>query len=364
MILGGGPVAAATALAMVQAGGLRHAELTLCYRKPPVNRPLGESLPPAARALFAELGVGQLLDDPAHVPCPGNLSVWGGDKPVANDFMLDVAGQGIHVDRRRLEVDLLREVAATGCTIHADHAVEAVHSTSQGYELALRTPAGRVTLTADFVIDATGQAAAFARRLPVARNVLDEVISLYAIVSVPSACRLPDYTMVEAVPEGWWYLSKLSGQSAYLALTTDKPALAGQSLGHADTWSQAYARCTWLTRMLPACVIAVGRLQQAPACSAILSRCVGRDWLAVGDAACSTDALMSAGVTRGIYQGMHAAQAMLAAFAGDAEALENYQDAVFAQFNRYLGLHGQLYGRERRFPDAGFWQRRQHALGG
>jgi flavin-dependent dehydrogenase len=93
--------------------------------------------------------------------------------------------------------------------------------------------------------------------------------------------------------------------------------------------------------------------------SAILSRVVGDRWLAVGDAASACDPVAAQGIVKALCDGEAAADAIAAWFAGAGDApLLAYQDGVFARFRDYVRLRRHLYGRERRWPQAPFWQNR------
>ncbi|HKO00239.1 MAG TPA: NAD(P)-binding protein, partial [Thermoanaerobaculia bacterium] len=73
-IAGGGPAASAAALTLARHG----LSCTIIERRDDEGAKPGESLPPSARPLLAQLGVGDLLAD-GHLPCHGNRSVWGSD---------------------------------------------------------------------------------------------------------------------------------------------------------------------------------------------------------------------------------------------------------------------------------------------
>jgi hypothetical protein len=63
-----------------------------------------------------------------------------------------------------------------------------------------------------------------------------------------------------------------------------------------------------------------------------------------------------------LCEGEAAADAIAGVFAGAGEApLLAYQDGVFARFRNYLRLRQHLYGLERRWPHAPFWQNRRLA---
>ncbi|MYW03890.1 oxidoreductase, partial [Streptomyces sp. SID3343] len=63
---------------------------------PPV---VGEALPAAARTLLADLGVGDLVPGPGHLPCHATLSAWGSPLVTAVSSIEDPHGSGWHLDR-------------------------------------------------------------------------------------------------------------------------------------------------------------------------------------------------------------------------------------------------------------------------
>lgn len=365
-VIGGGPAGAATALSLLKNVDSSEFEVAIYHRPATKRWTVGETIPPAANPVLNELGVKHLLDASAHIPCPGSISVWGDDKPTANDFLVDLDGPGYHLDREKFESDLLAAAEQAGARIMPEHTLCKVNPITEGYQLkfrrdalSFRRAAGEKTVSADFVVDATGQPAAFARRLPVARNVIDEVISIYSCMPIPNGVKLPDYTLLEATPGGWWYLSKVPHDRLILSFTTDKDHIAAHGVNSTAGWRRAYAQTQWLSDMLPGELLAPAELFQMPASSAILTVCVGNRWLAAGDAACSYDSITSAGITRSLGQGKLAGEAIAGYFAAGEESLSRYQDRVFEQFNRYVGLRDYLYRREQRFDGEGFWDRRQ-----
>src|SRR5207247_861371 len=72
--------------------------------------------------------------------------------------------------------------------------------------------------------------------------------------------------------------------------------------------------------------------------SALLDRLTGHGWLAVGDAAASYDPLSSHGIATALATGCDAADALLAAWRGDREAITEYEDRVRSSYEHYLLL--------------------------
>ena len=358
-IIGGGPAGSATAIALLNALKAQRSteDIELCL----FNRPkakgwnVGETIPPAATGVLHELGVPHILDKQIHSECTGSLSVWGSDQAVANDFMLDLSGTGFHLNRTAFDARLLQTAQACGAHLFDGYSLR---SARDDYVLDFVVNGETRSFHADFVVDASGPSAAFARRLGIARNVIDEVISVYARIPCYSE-SFPSHTLIEATAHGWWYVSNIPGNQCMVSFTTDKQHIAEHHLLHGNHWQHGYAQTRWIKQFLPVDDLRDAELHTASACSAILSACVGERWLAVGDAASSYDSISSAGITKALLQGKQAGEA-IADFLLDnnSDSLARYQDSVFEQFNQYLGLRHYLYQREQRFADDSFWQRR------
>ena len=84
----------------------------------------------------------------------------------------------------------------------------------------------------------------------------------------------------------------------------------------------------------------------------------GAPWMAVGDAAAAFDPLSSHGMTTALWAGERSASVLPAALDGDPSQLDAYAAAVADGVTRFLKQRKAIYGMERRFAQAPFWQRR------
>jgi len=216
------------------------------------------------------------------------------------------------------------------------------------------------------VVDATGIQASVARSLGVARNEYDSVVSLCAFYTVPKTTQSIARTLVSATANGWWYGTQLPGQRALVSFCTDAQTLKQLRVQTPRRWFAQLCQVPWFKQAceaqfdLPLHQPAALHARAAP--SAILSNCVGKRWLAVGDAAASYDSITSAGITKALDQGIAAGRAIATTLGQqDTAALTAYQRKIFADFGQYLNLHQQLYSAEQRFTESGFWQRRMLA---
>lgn len=366
-IIGAGPAACATALTLCQ----NQENLSVCLFEAAegAHFKIGESIPPAATPILRRL-VGQQVDGwlTEQVATPGSISIWGDEAPGFNDFMFDLSGQGYHLNRAELEQQLHQIVTEKGVKMKFRHKFKTCHKTSQGFDLGFDVGGDTVTHNADFIVDASGINQVLVRSLSVARNTLDEVvfISALATVSDPSGSQssstsLLSQTLVETSPEGWWYAACLPQNRCMVSFCTDKQQLACTDLSDTHIWLAQLRKTKLLSRLLPHLDLRHINLFKRVAPSRILSRVVGEGWLAVGDSASSYDPVSSAGITKSLLYGEQAGQAIKASLVkGEQAALEEYQEAVFAGFNRYIVERNMLYQREKRFVHAPFWQRRWH----
>ncbi|WNO09950.1 NAD(P)/FAD-dependent oxidoreductase [Teredinibacter sp. KSP-S5-2] len=364
VIIGKGPAACATALSL-----LREQKNPNDYRISLVSSPesgkpaIGETLPPAATPLMRELGVDQLLETNKHILCPGSISRWGSDETGHNDFSFTPIGPGYHLDREKFDQSLLRHLRQQKVS-HIPASLKKVTPCENGFLLGLQSYHGAIELQADFVVDATGIRAAFARRIGVRHNVFDSVISLCAFFQLEQPTEQPAYTLVSTVAEGWWYATQLPGQKVLVSLCSDSSTIRTEKLDSPQHWFDALNKATWFCQQ---CEQQFGQRLTPPkqihsrvAPSSILSNVVGQQWLAVGDAASSYDSMTSAGISKALSNGLAAGKAIAEYYQSHSQyPLKRYQQQIFDDFNHYLQLHQQHYQSEQRFPESHFWRTRQ-----
>jgi flavin-dependent dehydrogenase len=319
---------------------------------------IGEAIPPAAGSVLRRLGVWDEFLAQDHLPSAGSCASWGRPDLGYNDFLLDRQGKGWHLDRAGFDAMLSDAVTARGGSVVHGLRLRDVERREEG-EYALifgeRSP-----VTADFLVDATGIAAVAARRLGVARNQIDCLAVISAVVDLEAPGAVPSQALLEACDYGWWYAAKIPRGRMIVALAVEPSE--HHRFGEAGVWLRALRATGHVARWLErgrAVVADDVCLETALAPSAILSRVVGDRWLAVGDAASAYDPVSAQGIVKALCDGEAAGGAIAGCLGGAGEAsLFAYQDAVFARFRDYLRLRLHLYGLERRWPDSSFWRNR------
>jgi flavin-dependent dehydrogenase len=358
VVAGGGPGGAAAALVLARRG-----RRVLLAEGDEFR--IGEAVPPAVRPLLRDLGVIDRFLADAHLPCYGNVAVWGRDEPTETDFIFDLNGHGWHLDRARFDVTLRDAARDTGAEVLVGTRLVEVVRDGAGWRVTLTSRgAGNEEVRCGWLIDATGRRAAVARRVGAARLRDDALVAFHARFRSAARSDQDSRTVVESDPDGWWYAALIpSGERVVAFLTdadlVDRAALLSQT-GFAERLeSSQYVRGLLLAHGYEM----VGPLRGADAGTARLDRVAGAGWAAVGDAAVSFDPLSSQGIMTALFTGLRAGQAIDRALAGDPTELDGYVRRVDEIDSAYRRRRIAYYAVEVRWLDRIFWRRRLGQLG-
>lgn len=91
-----------------------------------------------------------------------------------------------------------------------------------------------------------------------------------------------------------------------------------------------------------------------------LNPILGRQWVALGDAAFAPDPLSGDGIQRAIESGLESSHLIFQSFSN--EYCERYHDRMQSSFKSYLAQRQGYYRLEQRWPSAPFWYRRQQPI--
>ncbi|MFF5291195.1 NAD(P)/FAD-dependent oxidoreductase [Paractinoplanes globisporus] len=334
VVLGAGPAGSAAAITLAAHG----VEVTTIDPRPALTWEPGEGLPAAAGAALRQLGVWPSFQAGGHLRCGGFLSVWGSAEPAFRPALLDPRGPSWQLDRPTFN-RMLRSAAGP---VRPDR-LTGVQWNDPGWTVSF---AESPPLEADFLIDATGRAGALARLLGVPRRVDSRLVGIAALVDDPSPAS--SETIVEAVPQGWWYASRVPGGLA-VSLFTD----AAERLTAPARWSELLAATSHVGPR--AAFPKNPDLRVSAAGSSSLERCAGRGWAAVGDAACAHDPLSS----RGLHDALTGAITLGEALALGDFFISPYAGQLAHDYRRYLDDLAWFYRQETRFPESAFWRARQ-----
>jgi flavin-dependent dehydrogenase len=360
LIVGAGPAGAAAACVLAARHSVVLAER---HATPPFR--IGESLIGAARPLLRDLGVLEQFEAAGHRPSLGQASVWGSDELVRRDSFLDPRGPGWRIDRAGFETMMRDTAAGRGATVIAPGEIldlKRENGGGQGWT-ALLGSAGRTwPLHARFLVDASGRAASSRAAAQAQIAAHDRLVCRFVhLAPRPARSDLDGFSLVEAVPDGWWYSARLPDRSTVIAFHTDADLPAARLSLKPDGFFDLLTKTRWTAAAGPEpdeANCAVGRVS---ARGQWLANPCGEDWCAIGDAAIAFDPLSSQGLFNALYTGFRGAEAVAAALSGDAALLTAYRDRLVRVRDAYLRNLSRYYALETRFSDQPFWARRRPA---
>lgn len=357
VILGGGPAGCAAALALAR-HGMSRVLVVEAGRYEAVR--IGESIPPDIRVVLGELGVWENFRKENHEPCLGSCSAWGSDALGYNDFLFNPLGNGWHLDRRRFDAFLAREAAACGVTLSTGTRFDDCRRAGDRFLLRLRGNGGEAhTVTARFVVDATGMRSPFARSMGARRLFVDQLLCITGFLELSGSGQFSKLTMLEAVEYGWWYAARLPNDRLAVAVASDPELVKQKALRRRDDWLAHLAATTHISAALAGCCFVEDSHTTCAAPTFLLDKIAGNGWLAVGDAASAYDPISSQGIYKALSDGARAGEAIAASLRGDDAKLADYPSSVAARFQQYLAGRNFFYGLEQRWPASTFWTRRQ-----
>jgi flavin-dependent dehydrogenase len=366
VIIGGGPAGSACALALAQRGVT---DVLMVEAGEYAQFRIGESIPPESRRFFQALGIYDAFLQEGHAPCYGSCSYWGSDRRGYNDALLNPLGHGWHLDRRKFNRFMAAQAQQRGTQLLTNVRLSAsAPAAGSGFVLNL-TPCDAVgavgadsataprpmQIHADFVVDASGARAVFARQRGSEKRSAQPLVCLAARFALNDPERIRSgMTHLEAVEQGWWYGAHLPDNSVLLAFSSDAATVKAMRLQQPEQWNNLLAAAPNTEKLTHNTTRMTGSILSFPAPSYCLDNVCGPDWLAIGDAASAYDPITSQGVIKSIANGLLAADAI-----GGQANMSLFAQTITGEFARYLAMRRHFYGLEQRWPGSAFWMKYQ-----
>ncbi|POF32210.1 2-polyprenyl-6-methoxyphenol hydroxylase-like FAD-dependent oxidoreductase [Roseibium marinum] len=350
-MVGAGIAGAACCLRLTQIG---FRPLWIAPAEPVRDKP-GELLSAAARPLLAALDAEGLLSASAHRPAHSMFSAWGSDSLAERSSIVHLEGPQTVLHRAVFE-RALTGLAAQGTELVREPLLRCAPE-GQGWRLECENR----KVSCDLAIDASGRKAVLVRDRAT-RFRADRLAALYGFLEQDpgSDVEPTPATLVEAVPDGWFYATCLADGRLALNFYTDADLMRDASGGKEPAWEAVLRSSISVRRWIEE---AGFRLPEKPmlasAATTWFAPCAGATWLAVGDAAAAFDPLSSHGMTSALWTGIQGAQAAAARLGGDPHAPDIYARRVANGVQEFLTGRRRIYAQETRFLDSAFWQRRQ-----
>lgn len=291
IIVGAGPAGATAALNLAPTR-----RVVLVERRADSRPRIGESLPPAARRLFADMGLLDAFLAEGYLPCYGNRAIWGDGAAIETDFLRDPDGNGWHLDRARFDAWLRRAAVERGAVLLMPAKLDAIGHDGTRWRVQLATGDGLVGLSAALVIDCGGRMAPVARRLGAQRRAAgDRLVCGWVQGEARPDGRGAGFSTVEAVEDGWWYTAPAAEGRRVLAFFTDADLPAVRLTRDAKSLVAGAMATVEIAPLLAKGAFVPLHNGFGAAHNSALDKCSGPGWIAAGDASISFDPISSQG---------------------------------------------------------------------
>ncbi|KVD74523.1 hypothetical protein WS62_04985 [Burkholderia sp. ABCPW 14] len=316
---------------------------------------MGEVAPPYIQPLLAHLGLWDEFAAAGHRASYRTVSAWGQPGLTSNEFLFHAHQVGWRLERGDFDC-MLRRAASARVASAINAKVTRIARPLTEWQVFL---SDGTTLAARYVVDATGTAAALARRCGLRAIASDRLVG--CSLRTGSLSDGSEGLMIEAVEHGWWYSAATPG-ARVVAFMTDADRLRPLGLLSAASFRRL-AENTRYIRQVADLDHLHGRPMTCPASSRFIETTPAVPLLCVGDAAIRYDPLSGQGIAKALQSGIFAAYAIAdSLLRGDARGLSRYRLMLQRDFGSYRQSLHEYYATERRWPNEPFWQRRHQDL--
>lgn len=341
LIAGFGPAGASAAIFIAKQGF----KVTVIERRATANlntglKP-GESLPPDAKKLLEQLDCWHDFEKDNHLKCYANVSYWRSEKATYHDFIEHPIGHGWHIDRLVFETMLRDKALSLGITLIENNSIESLKFTGGQWKIQFNQPIASSHF--NYIIDATGRSSVIARKLGFDKLYDSQQLALVAFLQASDHVE-DGNTLVETVPQGWWYSASIPGNRLAFAFFFDPEKHQFKGFQQAQNWWALVKQAKNTHKRI---INGIFELIEPPkmvnADSTILEKISGQNWLAVGDAAMTYDPIASHGLMMSMVSARDASLAIQEHCSGQNQALEQYAQRLYQSFMKYRQLRQEFF---------------------
>lgn len=346
LVVGGGPAGTLVASSLARTGA---SIIQLVNPAQPPERPF-EVLAPATRRLLAQYG----LTEPAWrtEPCRGVLSYWGESQPTFHDYKLSTCFSGLTVDRIAFHESLIACSEAAGVRmLRSAKIVQEQHPWQPDKALEILVDRQSILIGAGLLIDATGRNGSPCAPKHIRREYFNRLVAL----STPfKALQWQDCLIVEAAPEGWWYLPPSIEGKTQLVFLTDADILP-RGPNERRVWLSRQYNSTRVIADTATNTPSFHQLQGTDARFSRISTPVDGQWVAVGDTALALDPLSGTGTFTALTSAAQIVETIRHQQKVGMDYTEWWNHAT--EYEKFMS--SDVYEQAaNRFPSSIFWNRR------
>jgi flavin-dependent dehydrogenase len=355
VVLGAGPAGAVVAGLLAKAGR----RVALVDERTNFDGKIGETLPGNAITTIRQAGLQEVCHVIPTLPSSGNCSLWASNEIQTRHGLMSPYGSGLHLDRTAFDTFLIDHAVKAGVEFLPGSRL--VAKSREGTKWTLKFVSSQTPLDrrCEWVLDATGRRASFARACGVSRITLDKLVAVAGILKTSSADDRDLATTIESAADGWWYTARVPRGKRVVIYFTDGDLLKHCGAKDSGTWLRL-ASGTRLIRQFAQnfdySLVAPVRVVVAD--TSRLVEAAGQGWIALGDSAATIDPLSSAGITEAIKSAVAVANLLVKGGLNLRENIANYVRKIKELHARNNAMRLRYYQLERRWPQSVFWRRR------
>ena len=350
IIVGGGPAGWAAAITLRQL----YQKVTVITRNENLHYKPGESLAASAVSSLKALGVWERFLADKHLPNYAKSSAWGSDELQHYNYIQSAIGHGWTIDRERFEYSLSQQALKLGVEVYTlEKGLTAKVLTDNTWQFTTSEKSWQ----SEFAIDATGRNSWLARQAGVKRIQHDKQIALVAFLKPFKRHEHQQVSMVETVPNGWWYSAIMPDGRMAVVFFTNPKSTAIKDACDPMIWQQLLQETKHTQQRVQEHYFQIeSTIKPTGTNSSHLSQFYASNWAAVGDAAICLDPISSHGLGLALVSGRDAAQAVTSAMGGNNTSFHSYRDTLQKMLSYYQSERRKYYQMERRWPESPYWK--------
>ncbi len=348
IIIGGGP-GGSTAGTLLARGGKK---VLILEREKFPRFHIGESLIPYGNDVFRELGVWEKMESAGYIPKLGAEFVLGNGRAKIEvlfaRYLLQQYGQTFQVERAKFDQMLLENAQEAGCEVWQEAKVTSATEEPGQMTLTCEHGGEQKTLTAKWVVDASGRDAFLGKQFRLEKTDLGLAKKFATFAHFTGVVRNPapaeGHITIVRLDFGWFWIIPLDAEKTSVGLVQTLEHFKKTGMTPQECFEHVVATTTEPSRRL-ANATRVSDYHFAGDYTYRHLRNAGDRWVLVGDAAGFVDPIFSSGVMMSVRSGRLAARAILAAQGGPISKREQeaYTKAVGRMCHTFVEMIKMFY---------------------
>ncbi|HEU5080407.1 MAG TPA: tryptophan 7-halogenase [Opitutaceae bacterium] len=315
-VIGGGP-AGSSAASFARKAGLK---VCLAEKETFPRFHIGESLLPNGNALYKELGVWPKLESAGFIKKYGAYFFLANGRAEKEIIFAEGIVPGLEyafqVERAKFDQILLDHSRELGAEVHMATTVTQVQSDPEGHRLTLKNAEGERSVTARWVIDASGRENVFTHET---KRALDPspfpkrvaIYNHFENVIRPTG-PAAGHTSCVRLADGWFWMIPIDERRTSVGLVTTVEALRAAKAEPAEVFRRAVNESSKLTEMMSGAVEASAF--RVTSDYSYFRRDLAKDrFIMAGDAGGFFDPIFSSGVYMATFSAKKAVEMLVAA---------------------------------------------------